>query len=118
MNAKEYYKSTRLVPTMNWTLEMTLSFAEEYANQSRWISCSEKLPEANQEVLILTDYTEYGRPKKRIDIASVHFAEENIRFGGPNSLSGQGFLKGIYFAIPAILNPDVVKFWQPLPETP
>ena len=30
MTAKEYYKSTRLVETRNWTLEMTLNFAEEY----------------------------------------------------------------------------------------
>jgi hypothetical protein len=31
MNAKEYYNSTRLVETRNWTLEMVFNFAEEYA---------------------------------------------------------------------------------------
>ena len=31
MTAKEYYKSTRMVETTNWTLEMALNFAEEYA---------------------------------------------------------------------------------------
>lgn len=30
MTAKDYYNKTRLVPTTNWTLEMTLTFAEEY----------------------------------------------------------------------------------------
>ena len=32
MKAKEYYKSTRMVETRNWTLEMVFNFAEEYAN--------------------------------------------------------------------------------------
>ena len=31
MTAKEYYKSTRMVETRNWILEMALNFAEEYA---------------------------------------------------------------------------------------
>jgi hypothetical protein len=35
MTAKEYYKSTRMVETRNWTLEMTLNFAEEYAEALR-----------------------------------------------------------------------------------
>jgi hypothetical protein len=30
MRAREYYKSTRMVDTMNWTLDMAMSFAEEY----------------------------------------------------------------------------------------
>jgi hypothetical protein len=30
MTAKEYYKSSRMVETRNWTLEMALNFAEEY----------------------------------------------------------------------------------------
>jgi hypothetical protein len=30
MKAKEYYKSTRMVDTMHWTLDMAMSFAEEY----------------------------------------------------------------------------------------
>lgn len=34
MTAKEYYNSTRLVATNNWTLGMVFSFAEEY---SKWI---------------------------------------------------------------------------------
>jgi hypothetical protein len=30
MRAREYYKSTRMVDTMNWTLDMAMRFAEEY----------------------------------------------------------------------------------------
>jgi hypothetical protein len=30
MKAKEYYDSTRMIETRNWTLDMAMSFAEEY----------------------------------------------------------------------------------------
>lgn len=30
MKAKEYYNSTRMVETKNWTLDMAMNFAEEY----------------------------------------------------------------------------------------
>lgn len=30
MKAKEYYNSTRMVDTRNWTLDMAMNFAEEY----------------------------------------------------------------------------------------
>lgn len=30
MKAKEYYNSTRMVETRNWTLDMAMNFAEEY----------------------------------------------------------------------------------------
>ena len=30
MKAKEYYNSTRVVETRNWTLDMAMNFAEEY----------------------------------------------------------------------------------------
>jgi hypothetical protein len=35
MTAKEYYKSSRMVETRNWTLEMALNFAEEYTEALR-----------------------------------------------------------------------------------
>lgn len=35
MTAKDYYKSTRMVETRNWTLEMAMNFAEEYAEALR-----------------------------------------------------------------------------------
>jgi len=30
MKAKDYYNSTRMVETRNWTLSMVMNFAEEY----------------------------------------------------------------------------------------
>jgi hypothetical protein len=30
----------------------------------------------------------------------------------------EGELKGIYFAVPAILHPDSISHWQPLPSPP
>lgn len=41
MTAKNYYKSTRLVETRNWTLEMVFSFAEEYANKINQMNSKE-----------------------------------------------------------------------------
>lgn len=35
MTAKEYYRSTRVVDTNNWTLEMALAFADEYAKAQK-----------------------------------------------------------------------------------
>ncbi len=43
MTAKEYYNSTRLVPTNNWTLEMVLNFAEEYSQ----LICNKKFSTAS-----------------------------------------------------------------------
>lgn len=34
MNVKEYYNSTRLVETRNWTLEMAIAFAQECVDAS------------------------------------------------------------------------------------
>lgn len=31
MSAKNYYNSTRTIPTNNWNLEMVFNFADEYA---------------------------------------------------------------------------------------
>jgi hypothetical protein len=35
MEAKDYYQSTRMVETRNWTLGMVMNFAEEYAEALR-----------------------------------------------------------------------------------
>ena len=35
MTAKDYYQSTRMVETRNWTLGMVMNFAEEYAEALR-----------------------------------------------------------------------------------
>ena len=91
---------------------------EYHRLMSEWVSVDERLPESGIKVLIQTDYTEYGKEIKNTEIANVSFTEHEIPFGGPYALSGRGMLKGIYFSIPAILNPDVVKYWIPLPQPP
>ena len=48
MTSKEYYKSTRMVETRNWTLEMALSFAEEYAEALRKHAVSSSVCPCNE----------------------------------------------------------------------
>lgn len=48
MTAKEYYKSTRMVETRNWTLEMALYFAEEYAEALRKHAVSSSVCPSNE----------------------------------------------------------------------
>ncbi len=48
MTAKEYYKSTRMVETRNWTLEMALNFAEEYAEAMRKHAVSSSVCPCNE----------------------------------------------------------------------
>ena len=88
-------------------------------NFSKWVKIESEanMPKPNQEVLIVLDYTEYGRDR-RIEKAHVHFTEELRPYGGPNSLTGSGMLNGTYFSIPAILDPKIVTHWMPLPELP
>lgn len=82
-----------------------------------WISVLDKLPEPNTKVLIIRDVRKWDvKRKPYADIASVGFLEEETLIGGPISLTGYHNLKGIYFSVPAILHPDSVTFWQPIPE--
>lgn len=48
MTAKDYYKSTRMVETRNWTLEMALNFAEEYAEALRKHAVSSSVCPCNE----------------------------------------------------------------------
>lgn len=91
---------------------------KEYTND-KWIKIESEvdMPNPKTYVLVILDYTEYGRGK-RIEIAHVNYTEEYIPYGGPNSLTGSGMLKGIFFSIPAILHPKTVTHWMPLPELP
>lgn len=85
--------------------------------KNQWINIQEQQPRPNTEVLIVCDYTAFGRSRK-IYQANVYFSETLICFGGPNSLTGQGTLTGIYFAVPAIVNPKLVTHWRELPQFP
>jgi hypothetical protein len=81
----------------------------------KWISVKENPPLPGEEVLVILDYTKWGR-KKRVAMATTHFTEVGQRFGGPGSLTGTGILTGLYFALPSICNPEVVTHWMPKPE--
>lgn len=105
-----------------YLLPVTLMSKEE---GDKWISVKDRLPDYEQvfpkkvqRVLILMNYEKWGRNEERIEIANLHFADEPQHFGGPNSLTGQGYLTGLYYSIPAIINPECVTHWQPLPSPP
>lgn len=86
-------------------------------NINGWISTKERLPEADETVLIVRDYRKWDAKRKPyVDIANVGFLEKETQIGGPVSLSGYHNLQGIYFSVPAILHPDSVTFWQPIPN--
>lgn len=81
----------------------------------RWIDMNDRKPLPATKVLVLLDYTEYRRDK-RVEIAHVYSTAEPMRYGGPNSVTGQGWLTGLYFAIPSIVAPGIVSHWMELPD--
>ena len=88
--------------------------------QPEWVSISQKescLKEGDK-AWIEMDYSEWGRNEKRIEIADVHFAKEPRGYGGPNALTGSGMLTGVYFSLPAIVNPASVKRFCLIPQPP
>jgi hypothetical protein len=80
-----------------------------------WIKLEDKKPKVGEDVLVILDYTKWGR-EKRGTIAHVHYTPGEVAYGGPRSLTGAGLLTGYYFSIPSIPAPGVVTHWCPLPE--
>ena len=98
--------------------EVEIKICQAHDLLGGWISTKDRLPEAGQKVLIVRDVRKWDKERKvEVDIANVHFSKKQ-EFGGPNSLTGSGYLKGIYFAVPSILHPDSVTYWQPIPSLP
>lgn len=84
-----------------------------------WISTKDKLPKPGERVLIIRDVRKWDDKRPiEIDIANVGYLERETRIGGPTSLTGYFNLVGIYFSVPAVLHPDSVTYWKPLPEFP
>lgn len=82
-----------------------------------WISTKERLPEPGTEVLIVRDVRKWDKKRSvHVDVAKVGELKRETIIGGPKSLTGYHKLKGIYFAVPAILHPESVTYWQPLPD--
>jgi len=88
--------------------------------QPQWIDISKKEEclKDGDKAWIEMDYSEWGSNKNRIEIAYVHFTKEPIGYGGPNALTGSGMLTGIYFSLPAIVNPDCIKRFCLIPHPP
>lgn len=63
MKAKEYYKSTRMVETRSWTLEMALNFAEEYAEALRQLPAKEDSVYEKRNSLV-EDKRSYGKYRR------------------------------------------------------
>jgi hypothetical protein len=87
--------------------------------KENWISTKHKMPEPYRYVLIVRDVTKWDAKRPiEVEAAYVGFFEEEREVGGPRSLTGYHKIKGLYFAVPAILHPDSVTYWQPLPGLP
>jgi len=74
---------------------------------TRWVPLDKAELTVGEEVLVRLDYSKWGRGV-RVEKAYVHHSDTPIAYGGPNSLTGRGFLTGWYFSIPAIVAPGVV----------
>jgi len=80
-----------------------------YIYEDKWISVEDELPLPEEDVLVVLDYRKWGRDLK-IHQARTHLAKEGFpqKYGGPNSLTGSGYLTGIYFSLPSIVAPEIV----------
>lgn len=84
-----------------------------------WISVKDRLPGIGERVLIVRDVTAWDSKRPRtIDLAHTGFFETETTIGGPVSLTGYHKMKGLYFSVPAILHPDSVTHWMPMPGLP
>lgn len=114
--AKDYSKQFAHQVSAEGLQNIETDFIEGYeAGKPKWISVKDEPPEPNKEILVLLDYTEYNRGKS-VKIATTHFTDKYIGYGGPMALTGSGKLKGLYYALPAIIHPKTVTHWMPLPE--
>jgi hypothetical protein len=70
MTAKDYYKSTRMVETRNWTLEMAINFAEEYAEALRKHAVSGSLQDRLFE--LANDFALAKQGNVAVKLHSIH----------------------------------------------
>lgn len=103
-----------------WEIKKENAFSLEvgrgiFGPKTTWIDINGRRPEPGDRVLVVLDYTKYGR-EKRVEIASVHYTLTPRPYGGPNSLIGSGHLTGLYFAARAVIPLQYVSHWQPIPE--
>lgn len=80
----------------------------------RFINIEVSQPNVGDEVILLLDYTKYGRGKSAV-MGYVHWTDTRQGYGGPRSLTGSGYLSGMYFSIPSIVAPGIATHWMPKP---
>ncbi|CAN1553348.1 Domain of unknown function DUF551 [Spirosomataceae bacterium] len=84
-----------------------------------WTKTADRLPEPNKKVLIVRDVRKWDQGRAvSIDIARTGFLENETIIGGPKALTGYHKMKGVYFAVPAVLHPESVTHWMELPSLP
>lgn len=110
----------KLTDKGRWEIKKENAFSLEvgrgiFGPKTTWININARRPDPGDRVLVVLDYTKYGR-KKRVEIANVHYTLTPRPYGGPNALGGAGHLTGLYFAIPAVIPLEYVSHWQPIPE--
>jgi hypothetical protein len=116
-----------VIPIAKGTLQPQMDLAKKIMDLVEgkildpWILCSYQMPEPGEEVIVVRDYKDWGLDKRSMDMATVHRAgEDGQNFGGPNSLTGQGWMPPgtVYFAFPGIGNPESNVCWKRKPEFP
>jgi hypothetical protein len=114
------FHKTRLHQQAMFMANTVLSSGLISRMQPEWVAVSEKETRLKEgdKAWIEMDFSAWGRNEKRVTIADVWFTKEPRGYGGPNALTGSGMLTGIYFSLPAIVNPDCVKRFCLIPQPP
>ena len=83
MEAKKYYNKTRLVATSNWTLDMVLSFADEYhkaKSESDLEVLRNKLTPFKNLIEMLDKYVIFQTEVEELILREIEQCKSNIEF--------------------------------------
>jgi len=100
------------------TFFTALSAMEEYANQSKWISVEDRLPEIGERALVIgwssTDYR-YSSSVYNNDSEPEQYI---VVWDGKNSTTVAAIDDGAFCGNYQYICIDNITHWQPLPEKP
>jgi hypothetical protein len=103
------------------TKKSLLNALDEVRKETRaegWIKIDNRtIPELNTEVLVVIDYSAFGRGRT-IKPAKLLNTTEPIEYGGINALIGSGILTGEFWSLPSILPFELVTHYRLKPELP
>ena len=98
--------------------KMYISAMEEYANQSKWISVEDRLPEIGERALVIgwssTDYR-YSSSVYNNDSEPEQYI---VVWDGKNSTTVAAIDDGAFCGNYQYICIDNITHWQPLPEKP